>query len=102
MIVGSVLPTTLRRQAEVKGAHRTAGPDHVSGSSDPMFPKPLDARLFPDHFACKGRSVSLNRFRKTWTVGLRIAGLHPQTYSACIKTGPAPEGRPPDRSEGGW
>jgi hypothetical protein len=28
MIVGSVLPVTLRRQAEVKGAHRTAGPDH--------------------------------------------------------------------------
>jgi hypothetical protein len=27
MIVGSVLPVTLRRQAEVKGAHRTAGPD---------------------------------------------------------------------------
>jgi hypothetical protein len=46
MIVGSVLPTTLRRQAEVNGAHRTAGPDHESGSSDPMFPKPLDARLF--------------------------------------------------------
>jgi hypothetical protein len=46
MIVGSVLPRTLRRQAEVKGAHRTAGPDHVSGSSDPMFPKPLDARPF--------------------------------------------------------
>jgi hypothetical protein len=37
MIVGSVLPATLRRQAEVKGAHRTAGPDHESGSSDSMF-----------------------------------------------------------------
>ena len=46
MIVGSVLPVTLRRQAEVKGAHRTAGPDHESGSSGPMFPKPLDAQLF--------------------------------------------------------
>ena len=46
MIVGSVLPVTLRRQADVKGAHRTAGPDHESGSSDPMYPKPLDARLF--------------------------------------------------------
>jgi hypothetical protein len=46
MIVGSVLPTTLRRQAEVNGAHRAAGPDHVSGPSDPMYPKPLDARLF--------------------------------------------------------
>ena len=45
MIVGSVLPMTLRRQAEVKGAHRTAGPDHESGPSDPMYPKPLDARL---------------------------------------------------------
>jgi hypothetical protein len=33
------------RDQEVKGAHRTAGPDHVSGSSDPMYPKPLDARL---------------------------------------------------------
>jgi hypothetical protein len=43
MIVGSVLPVTLRRQAEVKGAHRAAGPDHESGSSDPMYPKPLDA-----------------------------------------------------------
>ena len=32
------------RDQEVKGAHRTAGPDHVSGSSDPMYPKPLDAR----------------------------------------------------------
>jgi hypothetical protein len=50
MIVGSVLPATLRRQAEVKGAHRTAGPDHESGSSGPMYPKPLDAQ-FPDHFA---------------------------------------------------
>jgi hypothetical protein len=47
MIVGSVLPITLRRQAEGNGAHRTAGPDHESGSSDPMYPKPLDARL-PD------------------------------------------------------
>ena len=45
MIVGSVLPVTLRRQAEVKGAHRTAGPDHESGSSGPMYPKPLDARF---------------------------------------------------------
>jgi hypothetical protein len=45
MIVGSVLPTTLRRQAEGNGAHRTAGPDHESGSSDPMYPKPLDALL---------------------------------------------------------
>jgi hypothetical protein len=48
MIVASFqLPSsgTLRRQAEVNGAHRTAGPDHESGSSDPMFPKPLDARL---------------------------------------------------------
>jgi hypothetical protein len=44
MIVGSVLPDTLRRHAEVNGAHRTAGPGHESGSSDPMFPKPLDAR----------------------------------------------------------
>ena len=46
MIVGSVVPVTLRRQAEVKGAHRTAGADHESGSSDPMSPKPLDARRF--------------------------------------------------------
>jgi hypothetical protein len=68
MFVGSVLPTTLRRQAEVKGAHRTAGPDHESGSSDPMYPKPLDARLsgslrlerakcitqpFPQHIDCR-------------------------------------------------
>ena len=53
MIVGSVLPTTLRRQAEDKGAHRTAGPDHESGSSDPMYPAPLDAR-HTDHFAVKG------------------------------------------------
>jgi hypothetical protein len=45
MIVGSVVPATLRRQAEVNGAHRTAGPDHESGPSDPMYPKPLDARL---------------------------------------------------------
>jgi hypothetical protein len=28
MIVGSVLPIALRRQAEDNGAHRSAGPDH--------------------------------------------------------------------------
>src|ERR1700685_1124098 len=61
------LAKTLRRRAEVKGAHRTAGPDHESGPSDPMYPKPLDARLsgalrlqrakcitqpFPQHIDC--------------------------------------------------
>ena len=85
MIVGSVLPVTLRRQAEVKGAHRTAGPNHESGSSDPMFPKPLDARL-PDRFACKGRSVSLNRFRNTWTVWLVTVGFQTETDPDSMET----------------
>jgi hypothetical protein len=31
MIVGSVVPVTLRRQAEGERAHRTAGPDHFNG-----------------------------------------------------------------------
>jgi hypothetical protein len=53
MIVGSVSSPTLRRQAEGNGAHRTAGPDHTSGSSDPMYPMPLYART-PDRFAVKG------------------------------------------------
>jgi hypothetical protein len=63
MIVGSVLSKTLCRQAVDNGAHRTAGPDHY-----PVVPliryfrSRYNARPL-DHFACKGRSVSLNRFR---------------------------------------
>jgi hypothetical protein len=45
MIVGSVMPATLRRQAEVKGLTALPVPTTMSGSSDPMYPKPLDARL---------------------------------------------------------
>ena len=42
------LAKTLRRQAEDNGAHRTAGPDHEDGSSDPVIPK---AVVRTDHFA---------------------------------------------------
>ena len=39
MIVGSVLPRPCADKQRNNGAHRTAGPDHESGSSDPMIPK---------------------------------------------------------------
>jgi hypothetical protein len=99
MIVGSVLPITLRRQAEVKGAHRTAGPDHASGSSDPMFPKPLDARLSGSLRLERAKCIT-QPFPHTSTVVLKIAGFRTETNPDFIKIRRAPEGRSPERSEG--
>jgi hypothetical protein len=94
MIVGSVLPVTLRRQAEVKRAHRTAGPDHESGPSDPMFPKPLDARL-SGALRLQGRSVSLNRFRNTSSDGLVIPSLHRKSIRILSRPDQRPKGAHP-------
>jgi hypothetical protein len=95
MIVGSVLPVTLRRQAEVKRAHRTAGPDHESGPSDPMFPKPLDARL-SGALRLQGRSVSLNRFRNTSSDGLVIPSLHRKSIRILSRPDQRPKGAHPN------
>jgi hypothetical protein len=54
MIVGSVLPVPCADKQKLRGAHRTAGPDHESGPSGPMYSKPLDARLFRIASPAKG------------------------------------------------
>jgi hypothetical protein len=42
------MPRPCADMQKVKGANRTAGPDHDGGSSDPMIPK---AVIRTDHFA---------------------------------------------------
>ena len=44
MIVGSVLPVTRADKQKVMGLTALPVPTTMSGSSDPMYPKPLDAR----------------------------------------------------------
>jgi hypothetical protein len=74
MIVGPVLPRPRADKQRVAGLTAPPVPTASRGSSGPLYPKPFHAR-FLDHFACKGRSVSLNRFRTRWPVVLDIAGF---------------------------
>jgi hypothetical protein len=45
MIVGSVLPIPCADKQKLRGLTALPVPTTMSGPSDPMFPKPLDARL---------------------------------------------------------
>src|SRR5580704_10367130 len=101
MIVGSVLPATLRRQAEVKGAHRTAGPDHVSGSSDPMYPKPLDARLSGSLRLQRAKCIT-QPYSHHIDCSVQDRWFPNGNMSELDNDPSTPKGRPPERSEGEW
>ena len=70
------------------GAHRTAGPDHESGSSGPMIPK---AVIRTDHFA-EEQSDVLSRIR-TRGCRLLVADTKHMGQNQDLTT---PEGRSPE------
>src|SRR3979411_1919198 len=76
--------------------HRTAGPDHDSGSSGPMIPRPLYARItLPRKRAPSSHNRTRSQPRRSWFVCERkLIRLDHDLWS--------PEGRSPERSEGEW
>jgi hypothetical protein len=67
-IVGSVHRGPCADKQRVKGANRTARPDHERGSSDPMCRPPLDAGV-RGTLCRNGQSVPHNRYRRINLVG---------------------------------